>query len=135
MSDIFISYASEDRAEAAELAKLLEGRGYTVWWDWNLTGGTQYRETIASELRKARKVIVLWSRHSIGSSFVLDEAQEAKDERKLIPISIDNSQPPLGFRDIHTLYIQKFQDVAEVIFASIEDRSPIYVALTRRRVR
>ncbi|MFI4997767.1 MAG: TIR domain-containing protein, partial [Hyphomicrobiales bacterium] len=34
MVDVFISYAREDRSQAAELAELLEEAGYTVWWDW-----------------------------------------------------------------------------------------------------
>src|ERR1700722_7131396 len=77
MTDVFISYAREDRSQAAELAQLLEEAGYTVWWDWRLVGGSQYREIIDAKLTEARKVIVLWSVRSVGSAFVIDEAQEA----------------------------------------------------------
>ena len=132
MTDVFISYAREDRSQAAELAQLLEEAGYTVWWDWRLVGGSQYREIIDAKLTEARKVIVLWSVRSVGSAFVIDEAQEAKDKRKLIPIVIDASRPPLGFRDIHTLYIKKFHAVSDAIIASIEDKSPVHASLARR---
>jgi hypothetical protein len=33
MSDIFISYASEDRSKAEPLAKALEEQGWSVFWD------------------------------------------------------------------------------------------------------
>lgn len=122
MIDVFISYAREDREQAAELAQLLEKHGYEVWWDWRLVGGTNYREIIGGKLKEARKVIVIWSANSTSSAFVIDEAQEAKDAGKLIPITIDASRPPMGFRDVHTLSVNKFQAVSEAIVAAIEDR-------------
>lgn len=33
MTDIFISYASEDRARAGQFASAFEARGWSVWWD------------------------------------------------------------------------------------------------------
>ena len=33
MSDIFISYASEDRDRVKSLARALEQEGWSVWWD------------------------------------------------------------------------------------------------------
>ena len=128
MVDVFISYSHEDYAHAAELAQLLEEAQYVVWWDRNLVGGTHYRDIIDEKLKQAKKVIVLWSASSVGAGFVIDEAQEAKDLHKLIPIVIDNCKPPLGFRDIHTLYIKKFQAVAETIVASIEDKPLAHTA-------
>jgi hypothetical protein len=133
MVSVFISYAREDRSQAAELAQLLEEAGYVVWWDWHLVGGSDYRKVISRQLADAEKVIVLWSATSVNSAFVIDEAQEAKEENKLIPIVIDASRPPLGFRDIHTLYIKKFHAVADAIFASIDGKIPVYASLTRRK--
>jgi hypothetical protein len=33
MNDIFISYASEDKGRAQTLARALERKGWSVWWD------------------------------------------------------------------------------------------------------
>jgi hypothetical protein len=133
MVSVFISYAREDRSQAAELAQLLEGAGYVVWWDWHLVGGSDYRKVISRQLADAEKVIVLWSATSVNSAFVIDEAQEAKEENKLIPIVIDASRPPLGFRDIHALHTKAFHAVADAIFASIDGKIPVYASLTRRK--
>ena len=93
----------KNRDRAAQLAAILAERGLSVWWDFNLRVGTKYREMIALKLTESHKVIVLWSEHAIELSFVIDEAQEAKDAGKLLPVSIDGSRPPLGFRDLHTI--------------------------------
>jgi hypothetical protein len=37
-----------------------------------------YREEIGGAIKKADKVIVLWSEHSVRSDFVTDEAARAK---------------------------------------------------------
>jgi hypothetical protein len=50
-ADIFISYAREDRAVAQRLAQALEQKGITVWWDWDLIGGTNYRAKIRDRHR------------------------------------------------------------------------------------
>jgi hypothetical protein len=81
--NVFISYARENRDRAAQLAAILAERGLSVWWDFNLRVGTKYREMIALKLTESHKVIVLWSEHAIESSFVIDEAQEAKETSRL----------------------------------------------------
>src|SRR5262245_59008543 len=109
MTQLFISYARENRQDAAELAAILEANGYSVWWDPNLVGGTDFRAAIRQQLHRAKKVLVLWSRQSIESGFVIDEANEAKSLGKLVPICIDDCRPPLGFGDLHTISIVNFR--------------------------
>lgn len=89
MEHLFISYARENRAEAQELALLLEAKGFNVWWDTSLVGGSNFRDVIQKKIVAARKVLVLWSRQSVVSGFVIDEANEA---RKLVTL------PPIGTR-------------------------------------
>jgi formylglycine-generating enzyme required for sulfatase activity len=101
MSDIFISYAREDRPRAEAIAKALEEHGWSVWWDWNIPAGKTFRQVIQEQLDKARCVIVLWSATSIASEWVIEEASEGNDRGILVPVLIANVRPPLGFRSMH----------------------------------
>ena len=78
---------------------------------------------------------MLWSATSVQSSFVIDEASEAKAAGKLIPIIVDGCRPPLGFRDIQTLAINRFDAVADAILAAIEGKVPAYVPPAPRQAR
>lgn len=98
MADIFLSYAREDRDFAGQLASAFELHDWSVWWDPHIRAGMSFVETIERELRSARCVVVLWSRSSRVSEFVRDEAQDGLRRNALIPVSIDGSEPPLGFR-------------------------------------
>ncbi len=61
MTDVFISYANQDRARAQMLAQALEARGLSVWWDREIVAGQSYDEVIEHELETAKSVVVLWS--------------------------------------------------------------------------
>ena len=103
MSDIFISYKREDQIEARALAESLEQVGWTVWWDPQLRAGERFDEVIEHELNNAKCVIVIWSRRSIQSQYVKDEATYALELNKLIPVAIDEVSPPFRFQGLHTL--------------------------------
>ena len=103
MSDIFISYASEDRARVAPLAAALSRQGWSVWWDRSISAGRNFDEVIETELGAAKVVIVGWSRESVQSRWVRAEAQEGLDNNKLIPVFLDEVSPPLIFRSIQAI--------------------------------
>jgi TIR domain/Sel1 repeat len=102
MTDIFISYGHEDRPRAQVLAQMLEGQKWSIFWDRTIPIGKTWRETIGKELGNARCVIVLWSKTSIESGWVQEEADDAKRRGILVPVLIENVQPPIGFRSIQT---------------------------------
>jgi hypothetical protein len=102
MSDVFISYAREDRDHAEALATALQAEGRSVWWDRTLRAGLHFDEVIERELGSARCVVVLWSQHSVTSRWVKAEAEEAATRGILVPVSIDRASPPLPFRGIQT---------------------------------
>src|SRR5262249_12507050 len=105
MSEIFISYAREDRPRAEMLAQTLEGHGWSTFWDRTIPIGKTWRETIGRELNGARCVIVLWSKTSIESGWVQEEADDAKRRGVLVPILIENVLPPIGFRSIQAAHL------------------------------
>ena len=70
MSDIFISYAKEDRERARELAEALDGLGWSVFWDREIPIGSSWAEQIGSELEGTRCVLACWSAAAGGSRWV-----------------------------------------------------------------
>jgi TolB-like protein len=102
---LFLSYAHEDQAQAHRLAAALQRAHYTVWWDALIEGGTRYARTIDEALGAADVIIVLWSQQSVQSDWVCDEAAQGRERHRLVPLSLDRTPPPLGFRQIQTIDI------------------------------
>lgn len=99
----FLSYARVDRPRVAALAAALEAAGVKLWWDHQLEGGAAFAKTIERELSAATAVIVAWSTASVESDWVRDEAAHGRDRGVLVPVSLDGTPPPLGFRQYHTI--------------------------------
>ena len=100
MADVMISYARADEPEADQLARRLAADGFDVWFDREIPPGETFDEVIDRALRDARKVVVLWSRQSVGSRWVVAEAEEAASMAKLVPARLDDSVIPLEFRRV-----------------------------------
>ena len=100
---LFLSYARVDQARATALAKALEARGYRVWWDGLIEGGSAFARSISEALESADAVLVLWSSTSVESDWVRDEAAQGRDRRRLLPLSLDGTAPPLGFRQYQSI--------------------------------
>lgn len=103
MATIFLSYSREDSGRVRPLAAALKKQGHTVWWDEQVGGGDQFTQAIQDALDKADVVVVAWSSASVQSAWVRDEAAHGRDSGKLVPVSIDGSPPPLGFREYQAI--------------------------------
>ncbi len=122
MADVFVSYVSEDRATAERISLGLEAAGFSVWWDHKIRAGVDFRHEIGRQLEAAKVVVVLWSVASLDSEWVRDEAQQAHDRNKLIPVRLDGAQPPLGFRQTHSLDFNGWNgDPNATVFAGLID--------------
>lgn len=105
-SRVFLSYSRADRESARVVADALGQAGLEVWWDAQIEGGTAFAKAIATALHASDAVVVLWSAHSLESDWVLDEAAQGRDQKKLVPVSIDGSDPPLGFRQYQSIPVR-----------------------------
>jgi len=101
--DVFLSYSRDDKPQASEILRVLEAAGISVWWDDMLEGGTPFLKDTEFHLENAATVVVLWSKISVNSHWVADEATRGRDRGVLIPATIDGTFPPLGFRQFQCL--------------------------------
>jgi hypothetical protein len=100
MADIFLSYNEKDRDAVRRLAERLQSTGWSVWWDRRIPAGLTWRSVLERELRHMRCMVVLWSRHSVASDWVCEEAAEGRQLGRLVPVLIEHVRPPAGFREI-----------------------------------
>lgn len=143
MGELFISYACEDSAVAERLAAALRQAGHQVWWDRQLAGGAQFSNEIETALQRSDAVLVLWSERSIASPWVRDEAAYGRDADKLVPLALNGTTPPLGFRQFHTIDISGWAqsthtplpvELQTLIGGKDAGPSPARVSQTKQRI-
>jgi hypothetical protein len=108
MSNIFISFAKEDRHKVRKLAEALEKQGWSVFWDPVIPSGEAWRNVIDTELEQARCVVVVWSTASRNSDLVQEEAEIGRRRNILIPVLIEDVLPPLGFQSLQAADLFKW---------------------------
>ncbi|MGI8610847.1 MAG: TIR domain-containing protein [Sphingomicrobium sp.] len=100
-TDIFLSYARQDRGTARLFADGMVAEGFSVWWDASLRSGETFDEVIERNLRDAKAVVVLWSPASVASRWVRAEATLADRRNKLAPAIIETCDRPIIFELTH----------------------------------
>ncbi|GJL69542.1 MAG: hypothetical protein NPIRA06_21770 [Nitrospirales bacterium] len=132
MKDVFISYASEDRPVAQQLAEGLEQSGISVWWDRRIQVGSEWDKTIEDALAAAKCVVVLWTEHAKDSRWVRAEAREALIKEKVVPVMLEANAIPLAFTGIQALCFlgwngssrsKEFEILLGVIKAKLEGKA------------
>jgi hypothetical protein len=115
------------------LAEALRGAGFSVWWDRNIIAGKQYDRVIEQALDEAKCVIVCWSRHSVDSEWVKNEAAAGAERGILVPVFLDEVRLPLEFRRRQTVSLidwngapsePGFVELCEGIRAAIDGHHP-----------
>src|SRR5262245_15156970 len=84
--NIFISYARKDEERVGMLARILQTKGWNVFWDQDLLPGPNWREMIERRLRTAHCIVAVWSKHSIDSPWVNFEATRGMEKGILVPV-------------------------------------------------
>ena len=113
MSDVFISYASQDRPRAKLLAEALQLQGWSVWWDRNIPPGKRFDDVIKEALDSAKCIVVLWSQASADSDWVKEEAAEGQRRGILVPALIDDVTIPFGFRRLQAARLVGWRNESE----------------------
>jgi adenylate cyclase len=110
MAKLFLSYSRKDTAWAQRLAAWCERNGHDVWRDQDdIGGGASFSSEIERALNDCGAVLVLWSASSVTSPWVRDEAAYGRDAGKLIPLSLDKTLPPLGFRQFQSIDLSRWR--------------------------
>lgn len=105
MADIFLSYNEQDRDTVSRLAQTLQAVGWTVWWDRRIPAGQTWRSVLERELQSMHCMVVLWSSRSVKSDWVCEEAAEARQLGRLVPVLIEPVRPPAGFREVQAAHL------------------------------
>jgi hypothetical protein len=102
--DIFISYASPDLSRAKQAVEILRENGYSSWFaPTDIRGGDTWPAEIARNIAISRAAVVLVSQSCARSQHVPKEVLQAFQDRKpIIPVSLDQSDPPENIRHILT---------------------------------
>ena len=97
MTDVFISYKKEDAGRVLRLVEALRAEGFTVWWDHGIAAGAEWDRSIHQELYAAKVVVAIWTKASVAAPWVKEEALVGKNRGVLVPVKLDEVDPPLGF--------------------------------------
>ena len=87
-----------------------------------IEGGAAFAKSIEAALENSNAVIVVWSAASVGSDWVLDEAAKGRDLRKLVPVTFDGTEAPLGFRQYQAIDLSHWRG---------DPRAPAIVSIVR----
>jgi hypothetical protein len=137
MSDIFISYAREDRDKAKALAELFQQQDWSVWWDRSIPPGRSFDEVIEEALCAAKCVVVLWSKNSASSDWVKSEAAEGLQRKILVPVRIGSANVPLEFRRLQAVDLSDWKGgtghpelggLLEAVAVNIKGRLPLPIS-------
>jgi len=95
--DVFVSYASQDRAVADTICAALEAEGLACWIaPRNVTPGEFYADAIVRALNQARILVLVLTDHAITSPHVLREIERTSAKRhSILTLRVDPvSLPP-----------------------------------------
>ena len=102
MADVFVSYARTDKERVAPIVAAIEARGWSVWWDPEISAGQLFDDQIEAAMNAAKCVLVVWTPTSVTSRWVRGEAREAADRGILVPVRFDEARLPMDVRALHT---------------------------------
>ena len=134
LENIFISYKRKEVEWVTRLVVALENYGYTVWWDSKIEVGEEYSNIINHIISKVDCILVVWSKESIQSSWVISEAMVGFERQNIIPILKEEVTPPIPFNTIQSADLICWDgDVTDTNFKQLINSIQKYVSLSSER--
>lgn len=112
MADVFVSYARSTEACARALADIIEGDGYSVWYDARLPAHRPYADVIQEQLDAAKAVLIIWSKEAVGSHWVRSEADRGRMNGTLVQLRIEDCALPMPFDQIQCPLVRDWEGSA-----------------------
>jgi len=119
---VFVSYCHDDKEEVARLIEDLENADVAVWWDENILGGQDWKESIRAAMKNACAVVACLSpeleeRHRSGAYPEIRNAiaifrQCAPGHSFIFPVRLGDCEiPPIEIDDTRTLDRLQYVDL------------------------
>jgi hypothetical protein len=143
MAHVFLSYSRLDRTIATQVIRGLETYGLSVWWDWKIQGGEAWRRVIKQRLADCGSIVVLWTRNSVASDAVVEEAAAGARRKVLVPVLMESCELPYGFGESNytplagwdgSRHDPEFQRVVASIQGKIEGLTPVLTIEERAEI-
>lgn len=128
--DIFVSYRRTDKEFVAKLVPVLESLGPSVWWDADIEGGEDWRDSIVEHLAASRCLVIVFSEACNTSKQLKKELAVADHlDKAVIPVLIEETEPrgfflyelaPLNWISIYPAPLGKVDSVAQLLVERLE---------------
>lgn len=102
MTDIFLSYARQDRERVRAVATALQAEGWDVWMDPSEPNPDSVEAT-DGKLEAAGAVLVVWSFNARYADHVRSEAATGLYRNRLVQVRLDGVSPPRPFDQVEAL--------------------------------
>jgi hypothetical protein len=90
--DVFVSYRRTDKEFVERFVYALENQGPEVWWDADIGGGDDWRDSIVENLADSDCLVIVFSESCNASKQLVKELAVADHLNKVvIPIKIDDA--------------------------------------------
>src|SRR5262245_6890357 len=97
MCDVFVSYKREEHEAVGLIVDRLRSLQLDVWFDAHLNQNTGYDEQIASNLTKAKCILVCWTPAAVTSDWVRSEATVGHDDGRMVACFLEPTKLPPPF--------------------------------------
>lgn len=127
MYDVFISYSSQNRAQALQICDVLEKNGFVCWIDRSgIRGGKDYAEVIPKAIKSSRCFLLLLTRDAQKSDWVRKELDQAVNSRlPIYPFALESVKLDDKFEFLlsHCQWYEAYQNVPKALTELIRDLS------------